>query len=350
MALGLAVWTGHGEARSSIETTVGAPPQEVPTGALDAYVRGLAHLNEPSSDSTALAIEALREATDLAPTFGKAWAGLAQAYAQDFDMGPEHSPKVLERARAAARHAVTLEPEHVGALCSMGFVELLSYRDWSSAGQWFEKAVALDPTSVRGWQGTTWMRLAEGRVEEAHTAARRSYLLAPDNADVVNTIAMTLFVLDRPEEALAVLRSARERGVEFEVGPLTLQSSIEAHLGQWEAAKATYLEMLTVLNRPGSESIQLEAIFNEQGFDAMSRHVVELLPELSHLTRAVRLVHLQDIEGALDILEEGARIEGWDMFLVGIHPGFRPLDGNPRYESIVADLQLGRPQRDSGKE
>ena len=320
----------------------GASP-ELSDAALDAYVRGLAHLRKETPEGAALALEALREATELAPEHGRAWAALAETHAQQIELGLAISPSLLRRARATATHAVALQPDHVGALYSMGLVELLSFDRWPLAEPWFERALALDPTAGRCWQGLTWVLLAQGRTAEAAEAAQRGLLLAPDNLGAVTAMALIHFLEGRPEVALELLTTARERGLPLQAGHLTLQATIETHLGELEAATETTAAILIALGRPPEVVSQLESIEAEHGFDAMLRHFLETTPELSEPTRALRWVYLGETEEALRALEAGAVGRDPEMFVVAAYPGLRALDGEPRYERILTDLGLTKP-------
>ena len=341
LVLGLVgVWWALGGQQKHAEA-VESP--ELSGAALDAYVRGLVHLRKQTPEGATLALEALREATELAPGHGRAWAALAETHAQQIELGLAISPGLLQRARTTATHAVALQPDHVGALYSMGLVELLSFDRWPLAESWFERALALDPTAGRCWQGLTWVLLAQGRTAEAAEAARRGLLLAPDNLGAVTAMALIHFLEGRPEQGLETLTTARERGLPFQAGQLTLQATIETHLGELDAAAETTAAILVVLGRPPEEVSRLGSIHAEHGFDAMLRHFLETTPELSEPTRALRWVYLDEIEEALRALEAGAVGRDPEMFVVAAYPGLRALDGEPRYERILVELGLTKP-------
>lgn len=340
LMLGLvAVWWALGGQQH--DEVVASP--ELSGAALDAYLRGLAHLREETPEGAALALEALREATELAPDHGRAWAALAETHAQQIELGLAISPGLLRRARTTATHAVELQPDHVGALYSMGLVELLSFDRWPLAKPWFERALALDPTASRCWQGLTWVLLAQGRTAEAAEAARRGFLLDPDNPGAVTAMALIHFLEGQPEMGLETLTTAREQGLPFQAGHLTLQATIETHLGELDAASETTAAILVALGRPPEVVSRLESIHAEHGFDAMLRHFVVTTPELSEPTLALRWVFLGETEEALRALEAGAAGRDPEMFVVAAYPGLRVLDGEPRYERILTELGLTKP-------
>ena len=138
-ALSVALAGKHG--RDSIGTTNVA--------SYDAYLRGKALVQERQSKSIAQAVEQLEKSVELDPSFGRAWALLAEAYRLSSrnvggktigQLPPEQAAELEERA---ARRAVAVTPELGAAHAAMAVALMLSHPDEASAAS--ERAVALSP-------------------------------------------------------------------------------------------------------------------------------------------------------------------------------------------------------------
>ena len=316
----------------------------IPAAALDAHLRGLALLREPTPEHIDQAMEELRTAIDLVPDHGPSWAAMAEVCAWRFERGLGEREDLLTRMEAIAHHALELEPDHPGALHAMGLVEMLRYRRWSASSALFERAVALHPTFARGWQELAWMRLAQGDLAAASQAAERSRILQPATPAAVHLQVVVLLGQGRPEASLRALRKADAEGVTLSVDLLGLQVILLMELGRLEEVWPTYLRMLEVLDYEAAKLEELAAIYQQQGFEGVMEHRLRTVPGMPQLWRATQWMWLGQHREALAALQEGERRREPSMMVMAVHPVFRPLHGHPDFERLVDALGLGRPQ------
>ena len=156
-----------------------AAPRADRSGAYDLYLkaleirnRGLEHVHLARGDRSA------HRATNLAPTFARAWVFLATMLAEllDFDAPDDPTPS---RARlvTAAERALELDPALGGAYQALGQLQPL--------GAYFErealhrKALAVAPNDPTVLANTSLFFAEVGRVREALAFARAAYDLDP---------------------------------------------------------------------------------------------------------------------------------------------------------------------------
>jgi tetratricopeptide (TPR) repeat protein len=109
--------------------------------------------------------EAALQATRLSPSFGFAWARLAEL---EFGFGR------TEAAGSALQRALALAPRHAAAVTLQGF-QLCARLKIPAALEAFERALALDPALGNAWLGRGLCRIRQGQVraglEDLETAA-----------------------------------------------------------------------------------------------------------------------------------------------------------------------------------
>ena len=157
--------------------TVPARPMRVPANpeAYDAYLRGRYEYAKRDGDALQKSIELFQHAISSDPNFAPAYAGLADSY---IALSTYYRPprEVMSLARQAAQRALAIDDESADAHSSLGWIEFSYDWDWVSAEHHIRRAIALNPSYA-----------------PAHSAY--SGLLAR---------------LDRPSEAIAEMKMARQ--------------------------------------------------------------------------------------------------------------------------------------------
>ena len=106
------------------------------------YLLGRFLVDRMNPDDNVTAIGYYRQALQLDPHYALAWAGLAGAYSNQADYGWAPMAKTVELARAAARHALELEPELAEAHAELGWVQMCQW-DWRDADASYARALEL---------------------------------------------------------------------------------------------------------------------------------------------------------------------------------------------------------------
>jgi serine/threonine-protein kinase len=125
---------------------------ERPTEDFEAYQlyrKGRYYQNLRRESDLHLAVQYFAEAGQRDPGFARAYAGLADAFSELGIFGYARPHDVFPRARAAAEHAIALDPklgEAHGALAQV----LFNYEwNWKAAEESFKTAVVLDPKNTQ---------------------------------------------------------------------------------------------------------------------------------------------------------------------------------------------------------
>lgn len=152
----------------------------VDPAAYEAYLRGMAALNEGTPAGIERGLAYLHDAVDRDPGDAFAWAGLALGYAT-YGHGLEPRHDVWPRARAAALRALTLDPTLAEAHAALADVKLYSEWDWRGAEASFRRANELNPSLAMNHYHYAWYLVLFRRFDEAVAEHRRAQQLDPLN-------------------------------------------------------------------------------------------------------------------------------------------------------------------------
>lgn len=202
------------------------------------YVRGndSAMLRSPAAARQAL--EYLREAVRLDPSYAAAWAGVARlAWRVTYD-GGEDEVELLQLAEEAALRAVELDDSLAVAHATMGLLRMDAF-DLPAAESWLKQAIALDPADAQTREWLAGVYLWRNMPTQALTQAERAVRLDPLSPSAAAELARVLAATGRCDEALARLRTLAELQP-----PLLRVPLIAAHChvqrGEWGEAIAAF--------------------------------------------------------------------------------------------------------------
>jgi len=209
----------------------GDVPPALAANNLEAYARyqeGLYFFNQHQvPESYWKAIERYQEAIRLDPSFARAYARMADAYAylaENFAVWPK---EVFPKAKEAAERAVALDDNLAEAHTSRAIVKLDYEWDRAGAQRELQRALQLDPGSgwVHHWVAHSLE--AQGRLEEAMKEMRAALALDPLSIPIHWDVANELLAAGKFDEAARFLDHAEEL---FPAYPII----------EWERAEANY--------------------------------------------------------------------------------------------------------------
>ncbi len=188
-----------------------------PTESLDAwecYQRGLWHLHHYTAEDNARALEFLRRAIDLDPTFATAHAGLAFAlyYSVILGFSGDRSGD-LARALEAGKTAVMLDENDPFAQVALGRV-YTARGEHDTAIASCDRAIALNPSFASAHFGRAHSLWMSGRPEEAIVSHDEAMRLSPRDPLLwafQASKAIALILLGRYDEALDLARKAQRQ-------------------------------------------------------------------------------------------------------------------------------------------
>ncbi len=193
----------RGGGASTIDLRRGTADQE----AYDSYLRGRYYWGLRGGENVSRSIANFRQAIERDPTFARAHAGLAMAYAVLPMYGPDPSDSIEALVLGSAERAVALDSTLADAQLAMGMAVDMRL-EFRAALARYRAAVVLDPSSVTGhhWLGFALLNL--GRSDEALVELRHATELDPLSTTPASALSTALLFARRfPESATAARRA-----------------------------------------------------------------------------------------------------------------------------------------------
>ncbi|MDJ0812903.1 MAG: tetratricopeptide repeat protein [Woeseiaceae bacterium] len=319
-----------------------APSPASGTANVEAYnlfLRGL-YLSDQTTEAAFLsAIEALRRAIEIDPQFARAYALLAETYrfyvSGFVSYGGVDYTNGFRQVHEYADAALSIDPQLPDALAAKGGAIWATDFDIERAAEYFGKALEHDPNDpgTLSWMG--YLRMVQGRDDEAIELGRRVLSVDPLSIAALRSLGDAYRVAGRQDEAAAVYARA------LDLQPDTARingrlARMSLATGDFEAAARHTArepvrwerEMLAIMvNSKGEDSETFQAAVHAYA-DAYGTNTSYQLAELYGF--------VGDLDNAFKWLETGIRIRDpgipWlttSEFLVSAH-------NDPRWPEIVA--------------
>ncbi|HSU61049.1 MAG TPA: tetratricopeptide repeat protein [Bryobacteraceae bacterium] len=213
MFLGAALWV-HARRPGVRATDSPLLAAHASSNAYDSYLRGtFLRLRHGKPADSLAAIDALKRATEADPSFAKAYAALALAYADRlFFVTPAERKSLEEEAYVAAEKAASLNPNLAEIYIARAHLLWTPANHFAHerAVQQARRAVALDPNSEEGHNELAQIYNHIGLLDRALQEARRAAVLDPSSTPPVFQIGHALLLQGEWEQALRVYRSIPE--------------------------------------------------------------------------------------------------------------------------------------------
>jgi serine/threonine-protein kinase len=161
----------RGQDRATIQLRGTSAPE-----AYDSYLRGIGYLRE--SQNTENAISVFRQALDRDPHYALAWAGLGQAYWQQYENTQER--KWVDKAKDACKRAESLDDKLAATHVCLGTV-------WNGTGEYkraeeeFQRATEIEPTDDDAVRELAETYQEQGKPQQAETAYLHAIRLRPQS-------------------------------------------------------------------------------------------------------------------------------------------------------------------------
>jgi tetratricopeptide (TPR) repeat protein len=315
--------------------------RQVDPRAYEAYLRGRYWWNTRTKEGLDKALVYFQQAIEIDPTWGRGYAGLADAYLvlgynRFLPVGD-----VYPKARGAALRAIELDENLAEAHASLA-AEMRDYEwDWARSGQEFKRALDLDPNYATGWHWYAWNLVSLGRMEDAMTAMRKARELDPLSPRINTNIGVLLY-LARDYEA-AERESKKSLEADSSQSLRTL-GSIYVQQGRFAEAIRAFQE-LAHLGTP-TDPAYLAHAYALAGRRSEARGIVEELEKLERsefihpMTMALAYTGLGDLDRAFWWLERGYRERDLRPPLLQADPVFDPLRRDPRFADLLRRMDL----------
>jgi DNA-binding winged helix-turn-helix (wHTH) protein/tetratricopeptide (TPR) repeat protein len=170
--------------------------------ARDAHDRARVALSRRTPDALTSAVEQFERAVMLSPRYAEAHVGLAEAWSLLASYGLTDPREGMPRARAAATHALALDPSLARAHATLARTAMVFDWDWRTASWHFARALELEGGDATTRQWHAYFLSALGRHDEAIAEARRAVAAEPLSLNANTALGLVLYLARRYDESV----------------------------------------------------------------------------------------------------------------------------------------------------
>jgi TolB-like protein/Tfp pilus assembly protein PilF len=315
------------------------PSAAVDSASFDLYLLARYHWHRRGRRDLEISVSSLERAVGRTPTYARAWAGLADAYAISgfYDYLP---PRVaFPRSQQAAEKALQLDPELAAAFATLGYIKLYYDWDFARSEEYFRRAIQLDPSysTAQQWYGN--LLTAAGRFDEAEHAMRQARLLDPLSLIASSAAGWSLYYARRYNDANLQLLRAIELDSTFQLAHLWRGFVLES-LGQLDSAQ---LSIERGVQLSGGSAIYMTALARVQALRGNREEAFKILAALDKGAHGyappyeLAKVHLglRHHERAVELLERAFDERAHSIAFVSVDPQLDVLRTHPRFLRLM---------------
>lgn len=275
------------------------PRQLVSTKAYDLFLHGLSCFARHTTQDNVYARQLFKQAIDLEPDFGRAWASLAYTYGYSY-MYFNATDVNLAEAKRTSKQAIKLIPDLAESHVSYGIACCMD-QNYAKAADEFEKAIEIDPKNFRAWYFFGRAKVHEGDLDRALKLFERSSTIRSEDFQSVLLQAQLYTSLGQRDKAIEVTREGIERvRAMLELNPndnraLNMGAFALLRLGQ--TAEAVMWMTTSLKNAPMDSIIQ----YNGACFFSLAGDVEQALDHLEHCLIKVGNISREWLEHDSDI-------------------------------------------------
>jgi serine/threonine-protein kinase len=291
------------------------------------------------------AISLFEQAIELDPLYAKAYAGLADSYVVTSSVayGPESSKDAMNRARAAAKEALNIDPGLCEAHTSLGIVELRYEWNWGGAEREFQDAILLNPDYAPAHYWYANLLAVLNRPDESLRESKIAEELDPFSPISSMNYGRALYYARRYDEA------ARYFGGILENSPDDTKALYM--LGLVLLQKRRYQEGIETLQKlhsldPLFADAPLGYAYGKAGRRGEALGVLRELEDLSAGTRvppeekAIVYIGLNERDEAFKLLDEAYQERFAGLINFTTEPLFDDLRSDPRFAELARRIGL----------
>jgi TolB-like protein/Tfp pilus assembly protein PilF len=334
----------------SAEQVLASRPTENPE-AHQLYLKGRYFWNRRTGENLNKALGYFQQAIEKDPSYALAYAGVADCYALLPVYGNKPPKEDIQRAIAAARHAIELDDNLAEAHTSLANA-LVDDLQFAAAETEFKRAISLNPNYATAHQWFGECLQGEGRFNEALAELKLAHELDPLSLIINGSYGQCLGVAGRSDEAIDQLHKTMDMDPTFTVAHVMLGQVFEDK-GALSEAIAEYEKAMERYRTPATEAMLAHA-YVLTGRKAEAHKILDDLTNASqqHYVAAypLAIVHLAlgDKDEALRLLEKS--FEQRCLLLQGHFGSLKtdrrldPLRGDPRFQKLLERFLSGQPK------
>jgi tetratricopeptide (TPR) repeat protein len=314
--------------------------------AYDHYLRALFFWNRRGADNLNRAINYFEQAIAADPNYGRAYAGIASAYALLPEYTESPPADVLQRTKNAAERALAIDSGLAEAHTALGLASVHAW-DWANAESQYRMALASDPRYATAHQWYGELMYHTGRVDSAIAHAHQAVALDPLAPAPASALTYALSLAGRCDESIP----AQKKGIEFAPALSLLHETLGVcYLSERRFQEAAAEMEIAARLSPGL-AIHRGELAYAYGMAGQKDRARLIAAELSQRVRteprssfalAMAELGVGDHDAALTSLERavGQHDVGLTQFSIILDPKWRPLHSSPRFMRILQQMNL----------
>lgn len=326
------------------EETILASIRQVNPEAYEAYIKGLFHWYKLTPQDLELALQYFELALEKDPIYALAYTGVAYVWVGRQQQGEVPASEAGPKAKAAIQKALELDDTLPEVHAVMAGIRAWTDWNWKGAEAAYRRAIELNPNYPDPRLGYSHLLFIMRRPEEAMAHIERALELDPFNVLIRDFYGRALVLARRDDEALALLRET------LRTAPNNLQvmSSLKTAYHQ----KHMYEEALEIWRRSfvarGDQEAE-EALargYEEGDYSGALGSVAEMMIERSRTTFVTpwQIATLYTRAGknqeALEWLEKAYEAHDPNMPYISVDPIFDDLRDDPRFKDLLRRMNL----------
>ena len=315
-----------------------AHPRGLSAEAHEAYLKGRYFWNKRTADAFKKGIEYFTRAIEHEPNYAAAYDGLCDSYVMLACRGVLPVTETFTKAKGAAQHALTIDPELGEARASLAHVRLHSW-EWEGLDAEFRRALELNPAYAMAHYWYSEYLMAIGRPEDAVSMVRTALSLDPLSSVLHASVGMMLYLARRVSESMEALR----KGLEIDPGHFLLRFRLGLVYMQAGSSHEAIEEMRRAVDLSGRSTETLAGLAQAYAVAGMSSAMEDVLEEVVGQTdrytspynvARVYAAH-RDPRRTFEWLERAYAERNPDLIELRTEPVFDSVRGDSRFTDLL---------------
>ncbi len=291
------------------------------------------------------AIDAFNQAVAIDPDYARAYAGLANTYVlrANVNYNSMRSKEARTMAKVSAQDAIRSDDNLAESHAALG-VTLHKYDwNWATAEQEYQRAILLNPEYAQTYYWYSDLLAINKRFDEAIAYSQKARELDPFSAYSDLNVARIYYYSRQYDKAVEPLNNALDKDPNFTAAKAILGF---VYLQQNKYDEATKLFEEVYASDSKSYAAALGFAYGKSGRRADALRVLSELEKESENSyvpaqeKAIIQISLGNKDAAFALLEKGFQDRFAVLPAINVEPLFDDLRGDPRFQNLLARMNL----------